>query len=301
MTLKHNLGATSSSPSLWRVVLGVPVRLLPPFEAVLEKFCMAVSSFEDRPGGPWRLEGLGEDSFDEAGFSLALDATAAAQGIARAPAFTVEKVPRRDWVAENLDGFPPLHAGRFFIHGSHCGDTVPAGRVGLMVDAGQAFGTGRHESTLGCLLALDRLARSRRFARILDVGCGSGILSLAVAKLMRARVTALDCDSVAVRTAAANIKRNGVASLVRVGQGRGMVGAAVGQGASYDLIFVNILPDPIIAMAPLAKRYLAAGGVVVLSGILGSQAARVMAAYGAQRLFLLRRIILGDWVTLVLS
>lgn len=283
------------------MVLGVPVRLLPPFEAVLEKFCMAVSSFEDRPGGPWRLEGLGEDDFDEAGFSSALDATAAAQGIARAPAFTVETVAERDWVKENLDGFPPLHAGRFFIYGSHCGNIVPAGRVGLMVNASQAFGTGRHESTLGCLLALDTLARARRFTRILDMGCGSGILSLAVAKMWRVRVTALDCDPVAVRTAAANIKRNGVTSLVRVRRGRGMVPAAVGQDAPYGLILVNILPAPIIAMAPLVKRYLAPGGVVVLSGILRHQAARVLAAYGAQRLFLLRRTILGDWVTLVLS
>ncbi len=265
---------------------------------------MAVSSFEANPGsssGAWWLEGLGEDSFDEAEFSSALDAAAAAQGMAQAPAFTVEPVPQCDWVAENLDGFQPLHAGRFFIHGSHCGDSVPAGRVGLMVDAGQAFGTGRHESTLGCLLVLDRLARARRFTRVLDMGCGSGILSLAAAKLWRVRVTALDCDPVAVRTAAANIKRNGVASLVRVGRGRGMTPAAVAARAPYDLIFVNILPDPIIAMAPLVKRYLAPGGVVVLSGILVFQAARVVAAYAAQRLFLTRRVILGDWVTLVLS
>jgi ribosomal protein L11 methyltransferase len=289
------------SSSLWRVVLGVPARLLPPFEAVLETFCMAVSSFEDRSGGWWRLEGLGQDALNEAGFSSALDTAAQTQGMVRAPAFTVEAVAERDWVRENLDGFPPLHVGRFFIYGSHCGDAVPAGRVGLMVDAGQAFGTGRHESTLGCLLALDALARARRFTRVLDVGCGSGILSLAAAKLMRARVTALDCDRQAVCAAAANIRRNGVASLVRVGRGRGMTPTAVGRNTPYDLIFVNILPEPIIAMALLVKRHLSPGGVAVLSGILRHQAARVVAAYGAQRLFLLRRVILGDWVTLVLS
>src|SRR5690606_26571386 len=124
--------------------------------------------------------------------------------------------PRVDWLAENRRAFPPLRAGRYFIYGSHYQGDAPAGARRVMLDAGIAFGSGEHATTRGCLLALDRHARRRRVRRALDLGCGSGILAIAIARSWPARVVATDIDRNAVRVATENVSRNAVGGRVRV-------------------------------------------------------------------------------------
>lgn len=268
--------------------------------AALGTACGAVSAFETAPGGVWQVEGFATARPDAA----SLEAALALAWIGRAevpPPFTVEHVAPRDWLAENQAGFPPLRAGRYFIHGSHHRGVVPAGQIGLCIDAATAFGTGEHATTRGCLLALDALAKRRRPRRILDMGTGTGILAIAAAKTWRRPVLARDIDAEAVRVAARNATLNGVGRLVAVARSDGYRGCGLGGAARFDLVFANILARPLIAMAPRLARVLAPGGVAVLSGLLARQEAAVLAAHRAERLALMRRIAVDGWHTLVLA
>ena len=248
----------------------------------------------------WRLEGFAKTPVDRTALDAALAVAAAAIGI-EPPRVTVEQVPDTDWVAANLRDFPPIAAGRFFIHGSHFADRPPAGKVALQIDAGAAFGSGEHATTLGCLLALDRLLRRRHFRRPLDLGCGSGILGLAVAKLGGTKVLAADIDPVSVRVATANARRNGAARLVRCLPSDGYRSRGIARCRPFDLIVANILARPLAAMAADLASHLSDNGIAVLSGLLVRQERLVLAAHRMQGLSLLGRFRIGDWSTLVLA
>src|SRR5262249_36931391 len=146
-----------------------------------------------------------------------------------------EKLPRQDWVGINQASFPPLSVGRFFIHGSHFAGRAPAGKIGLEIDAATAFGTGEHATTRGCLTVIDALGGCRPH-RILDMGTGTGILAMAAAKSWRRRVVARDIDGEAVRVAAHNARRNGVAALVDARRGAGYRDRGIAQRRPYDLV-----------------------------------------------------------------
>jgi ribosomal protein L11 methyltransferase len=150
-------------------------------------------------------------------------------------------------------------------------------------------------------LALDHLARGRRFRRPLDLGCGTGILAMAMALTWRVPVMAADVDPVAVAVARENARRNGLGRWVRARVSDGIAKREVAQGGPYDLIAANILARPLARLAPALASHLAAGGAVVLSGLLVSQEAQVSAAYRAQGLRLARRHRLGEWSTLVMG
>lgn len=204
-------------------------------------------------------------------------------------------------MAENLTDFPPLSLGRYFIHGSHFDGLAPAGSVALRLDAGPAFGSGEHPSTAGCLMALDRLARERRFRHLLDMGCGSGILTLAMAKTWHAPVVACDIDDEAVRVTAANAGLNNVGKLVRARCGPSYRTPAVAKGETYDLIVANILARPLKAMAGDLRAVLAPGGVAVLSGLLKRDGRLVIAAHRVRGLRLIRTVLINDWITIVMG
>ena len=212
---------------------------------------------------------------------------------------TVEPVRPADWEAQSLASFPPVSVGRLTIVGAH--RPPPCQRFALCIDAGPAFGSGRHESTQGCLLALDWLARRRRVRRVLDVGTGSGILAVAAARLWPARVLALDNDPVAVAAARETVRRNGLSRRVTVVRGEGFHAGTVQRLGRADLIVANIRPRPIAAMAPAFARYLRPGGAAVLSGLIAAEERQVLAAFRAVGLRLRRRIRLGAWVTLILT
>ncbi len=222
----------------------------------------------------------------------------AAAGVV-APEIMIEALPDTDWVAESQKALPAIQAGPFYVHGTHIADPPPTDSIPLLIDANAAFGTGRHESTRGCLLALAALAEERQVACALDMGCGSGILAIAVAKLWGGSVLAVDNDADAVRVAAENVRINDVSSLVEARYGEGYRCVEVGRRGPYDLIVENILADAICAMAPDLVRHLAPGGIAVLSGLLAEQAEEVLAAHTPLRRK--REWRLGDWVTLAIG
>ena len=274
------------------------------FEAALGEAASSLASFEETPGGSWCIEALVSHGADMAALRARLLVVAAAEGV-EPPEVTIGPLPETDWVAATQANFPAIDAGRYHVHGSHLPPAGP-GTVGLAaidleVDAGPAFGTGEHDSTRGCLLALDGLADSLEVGRALDMGCGSGILAMAMAKTWKAPALAADIDPAAVRTARENARRNGVGHLVEAIESDGYENAEIGRRAPFDLITANILAQPLIAMAPDLARGLAKGGRAVLSGLLARQADGVLAAHRAEGLALVRRVECGDWRTLVVE
>lgn len=216
--------------------------------------------------------------------------------------FALSELPEIDWVAKVRRELHPVEAGRFFVYGPHDADKVPEGRVGLQIEATVAFGTGHHGTTQGCLLAFDRLA-SAGFApaRVADIGCGTAVLAMAAAAVLpAAQVIAGDIDAVAVEVARANVAINGLGGRIDCVEAAGFGHPDLAARAPYDLIFANILKGPLIELAPDMAAHAAAGGRVILSGLLTVQAEAVGAAYAAAGFTPESRDDLGEWSTLVL-
>jgi ribosomal protein L11 methyltransferase len=287
--------------TIWRLALAAPdAGAAEAASAALGTVCGAVSAFEASSGGAWRVEGYAAAAPDRALLEAALALAWAARDDAP-PALEVERLSASDWVALNQASFPPIAAGRYLVQGSHLAAPAPAGRIGLVIDAATAFGTGEHATTRGCLLALDAIARRAQRRRVLDMGTGTGILAIAAAKTWRRPVLARDIDREAVRVARRNAAVNGVASLVAPGCGDGYRDRALRRAAPFTLIFANILARPLARMAPDLARVLAPGGIAVLSGLLARQERVVLAAHRRHGLALARRIPLEGWHTLVLA
>jgi ribosomal protein L11 methyltransferase len=220
--------------------------------------------------------------------------------LARFGDFVIAELPETDWVAKSLEGLKPVRAGRFLVHGRHDRDRAKANDVAIEIEAGQAFGTGHHGTTAGCLLAIEREAKTRPIGNALDVGTGSGVLAIALARLAKTRVLASDIDPVATLVAEDNLRLNGVANYVRCITAPGLSGRAFVERSPYDLIVANILAGPLAALAPAIRRHVAPGGTVILSGLLPEQRARIVAAYRGTGLVLGRSMIIGGWLTLVM-
>jgi ribosomal protein L11 methyltransferase len=210
-------------------------------------------------------------------------------------------VPDENWVAISQAALPPVSAGRFTIHGSHDRDRVPRGPNTLLIDAGEAFGTAHHATTQGCLLAIDRMTRQHAFSRVLDLGCGSGVLAIATARaLPHAHISASDNDPLAIAVARSNAELNSVAGRIHFSVAHGMPGRKPVRRHRYDLIVANILADPLIGLAGDISEALVPGGILVLSGILNRQAADVSAAYRCRGVSLLNHQRLAGWSILTL-
>ena len=215
--------------------------------------------------------------------------------------FVVSEIPETDWVAKVQRDLSPIEAGRFFLYGSHDADKLPEGRVGLLIEASMAFGTGHHGTTLGCLRALDRLDNAGyRGKRVVDIGCGTAVLAMAAASIWPDPVLASDNDAVAVDVAQANVDANGLTGRVICLEAAGFDHPALQDAAPYDLVFANILMAPLIDLAPDMGRFTAPGGIAILSGLLVEQAEKVLAAYVAAGFALHHREDIGDWATLTL-
>lgn len=280
----------------WFVELDVAPAEVPVFSDIFDDLAVTVGSAEITEHVLWRIEAFFREKPDLAALSVATELAAAAAGCP-VPVLRLREEPVADWVAETYRRFPPFRVGRFFIHGGHWQGKPPAGAVPLRIEAAVAFGSGEHGSTSGCLLALDRLGRRLIRPRVLDLGCGSGILAIAAAKLWGIAVAASDSDPVAVRTARENAAINGIGRRLTGMVSRGFANPRL--SGPYDLVLANILARPLTRLAkPMAPR-LAKGGRTVLSGLLKEQAALVLQAYRAQGLALERRIVRGDWATLV--
>lgn len=212
---------------------------------------------------------------------------------------TTEKLADADWLAMALSGLPPVRAGRFFVYGAHDRGLAPASTVNLRIEAGAAFGTGHHGTTVGCLLAFDRLLKAKRFPRVLDVGCGTGVLAIAAARTGSKLAVGTDIDGVSVRIANENAALNHAGA--RFVHAAGLNDQRVRAGAPYDLVFANILAPPLVALAQDIKGALKPGGIAILSGLLRTQERRVSAAYLSRGFRVVHRLHRDAWATLVLQ
>lgn len=267
-------------------------------ENLIEPAPDAVTQFEEGPDA-WRIEAYFSDRPDMVAIEPVLET---AVGAARMPPLELVEVPDLNWVAISQAALPPVAAGRFTVHGSHDRGRIPQGPHTILIDAGEAFGTAHHATTQGCLQAIDSLARSHKFAKVLDLGCGSGVLAIAVARaLPRAEILATDNDPEAVAVAKGNAKANGVANRIAFACAAGLAHPWLRHAAPFDLIVANILARPLCQLAPAVARALRPGGTVVLSGLLNPEAAQVIAAYAAQGFALQQHQRIAGWSTLTLT
>jgi len=308
----------------WSARVIVAVEHAPAFERVFENFAGVVSLFEwDENAKPvlWAVEGMFDAAPPRGELAARVALTATALGI-ETPELVIAKVPVKNWLNETVASFPPLKAGRYYIHGDHIPGPHPSGAVRLVINAATAFGSGQHASTMGCLLGLDEmfkkgLARTRaasardsidaglrpaqraRFAG-LDMGCGTGILGMAAAKTRRFPVLCADIDPEAVRVTNYNARKNGISGIVKAVMSDGVGDRTVVAGAPYRFITANILARPLMAMAKGLSALLAPGGTLILAGFIRRDEAMVLQAYRMQGLRLVRRVRLAPWTTLVL-
>jgi ribosomal protein L11 methyltransferase len=289
---------TRRGSALWRVLMNVPdAERAEAAARALDPAVESVSAFES--GDDWLVEGLARDRPDRA----AIEANLALQWLrfGDAPVLRIESLPPRDWLDENQKSFLPVTAGRYFIHPASWRGRTPKARVALKIDAATAFGTGEHGSTRGCLVALDLLARRRRFARVLDMGCGTGILAMAAARTWRSSIALCDIDPEAVRVARRNAAANRLRPFLTPCRAHDYRERVLMRKAPYDLVLANILARPLMVMARDLARVLAPGGIAVLGGFLPWQESTVLAAHRVMRLKLSRRIVIDGWSTLVVS
>lgn len=302
-----DLHPNNSAPARQRkLVIETPDRSLArslagALQDLLEPAPDALTLFEEPlppPAAPrWRIEAYYAEIPDAGTVERGLTAI-----LGRSPPpVAVVDVPDENWVAISQAALPPVAAGRFTVHGSHDRNRVPRGPNSILVDAGEAFGTAHHATTHGCLEAIDRLTRRRIFGRVLDLGCGSGVLAIAVARaLPHARIVATDLDAQSVMVARANMQANTVGSRIRAFAADGLDHPALRRPGAFDLLIANILAGPLIALARTIARAVAPAGSLVLSGILVGQAPAVIAAYRAAGFRLESHGRGNGWSTLVL-
>ncbi|MBS0224372.1 MAG: 50S ribosomal protein L11 methyltransferase [Proteobacteria bacterium] len=279
--------------SAWKAWRDVPAKERLAREQALEPLSesgFVVTSRELSRDGPWRIEIFGQD--DRGPVEAVIDSR-----------WRWEELPEIDWVAENQRSFQPFAVGPFWVHPSHIADGMPAGLLPLRIDAGLAFGTGTHATTRGCLEMLATLDPAET-VRPVDVGCGSGILAIAMAKLWKQPVLGSDNDPEAVAVARENAALNDVATLCRFHHAIGLGTPALLQAAPYDLIVANILAGPLMELSESFATSLRAGGRALLSGLLVEQAAEVATGYTRHGFALERHLDLdtndSSWRTLLL-
>jgi len=225
------------------------------------------------------------------------------------PETIFEAVIEENWVAASQKLLQPINAGRFYLYGAHDDGTIPRNKIAILMEAGQAFGRGSHETTNGCLLALSDLSLDNNPDLILDLGCGSGVLAIAAAKQWNTRVIASDIDPIATLTTDDNIIANNVNLIAPETKTHGIAtvtcdgfqNPVIGETGPYDLIMANILALPLKRLAPDIAANLGDDGMIILSGLLDSQESMVLIAYEREGLVLKKRYCINEWHTLVLK
>ncbi len=258
---------------------------------------LAVSMVEtDEARQLWQVEAIYADKPDVSGIDDAMQRAGLASG-----GLAISAVPQKDWVRESLAGLAPVVAGRLFVHGNHDRNLRPSGSINIEIDAGLAFGTGHHNTTRGCLVALQTVLKSCAPKNCLDIGCGSGVLAIAACKLTGISAVASDIDDDAVAVTRDNARLNGTGHLMRCVTAAGLNHPAIAAQAPYDLILANILARPLISLAPAIARALSKNGRLILSGLTADQVRMVRAAYLAQGLSIIDMLLDDNWATLTLS
>lgn len=260
----------------------------------LEDVGVALATFE-RPDGGWEITVYATDENEAAVAKALLEHASDAH-------FERSELPDENWVVRSLEGLRPVRAGRFVVHGAHDRPAVRGCDIGIEIEAAEAFGTGHHATTAGCLLAIERSLHCRAPRTALDVGTGTGVLAIAIAKLSPAsRIVASDIDPTSVRIARECARWNGVGPHIRFVRADGFSDATIRTGGPYDLIVANILAEPLRGMARPIAMHLAVRGSVILSGILDRQAASVLATFRRHGLIPQHVISQEGWTTLTLA
>lgn len=255
-----------------------------------------VGVFEVEDGSEtWEVGGYFIEKPDEAGLALL-----AVMHDARP--FAVSELEDRDWVAQVKRELTPVYAGRFVVFGGHDRESIPENLIRLEIEAAMAFGTGHHGTTQGCLLSLDKLVTQGLVAtNVADIGSGTGVLAMAAASVWPCATLASDIDPIATETAKANIAANGLKNRISCYTSVGFRSAAIRKTAPFDLVFANILAGPLKRLAPDMAKYTGRGSVIILSGILNTQALGVEAVYKGWGFHRLDKRVIGEWTTLTLK
>ncbi|NBT85730.1 MAG: 50S ribosomal protein L11 methyltransferase [Alphaproteobacteria bacterium] len=218
------------------------------------------------------------------------------------PVFTIEEVDNADWLSVCYQQLEPRQLGRYYVYGSHNPDPADDNLIPLRIDAATAFGSGEHPTTSGCLLALDGLANDHQFSKMLDMGCGSGILAIAMAKTWpHAKVLGVDNDPESVRVTQQNAILNSCGRNLEALMSEGFADLRVYNAGPFEVVTANILAKPLCMMAPDVKDCLVPGGLVILSGLLDRQKSQVLEAYEVIGFTLVKTYPIEDWATLVLK
>ncbi|MER2519595.1 MAG: 50S ribosomal protein L11 methyltransferase [Bdellovibrionales bacterium] len=294
-----------NSPQLWILSFSAPSDAAQTLADSLEETALSVTVLAPPREAEAQVEALFQDEPDKAEWTARLAILAALQG-REAPTIAIAQTPPLDWLKKVAEDFPPLRIARWTIHGAQHRAAVPNRLNALQIDATNAFGTGEHPTTRGCLIMLNKLLKRQGHANrkiaLLDMGCGSGILAMALLKARRnSHATGIDCDDDSVRIARNNARANGLSKRLTVEKGRGYRPRKVKASALYDLAMANIFAGPLAHMAKDLKNHLRPGGYAILSGLLNHQANKVLAAHRLQRLRLAKRLTLGEWTVLVLK
>lgn len=253
----------------------------------------AVGAFE-APDGSWYAEAHFPEPPEKRGIEAAVREVLANAFV------EYDTLAAQDWIAASLEGLKIVRAGRFAIHGSHDRDKIRTNETGIEIEAALAFGTGHHGTTLGCLRALERLARTGNPKRVLDVGTGTAVLAIAAARVFRAPVIATEIDRASVVVAKENTRANRASPYVGVLHTGSLSAPAIARYAPYDLIFANILLPVLKQLSRPIASLAAPGATVVLSGLLPSQALAALARYRALGMRLVRSETIENWTTLTL-
>ena len=241
----------------------------------------------------WRLDAYAETQEDaEACKAMILETSPTLNPV-------VEALADRDWVTLSLEGLPPVEAGRFIVAGSHALAKSAPGKTPILIEAGPAFGTGHHGTTLGCLVGLEHVLKTTRPNKVLDIGTGSGVLAIAAVKAGAKRAWGTEIDADSVRVANENAAKNHVAKAFRTFETGGGVNTTIRKDAPYDLVFANILFRPLVGLSQSIHALTAPGGHIILSGLLTPQEPLVRAAYQGRGLSLVHRVRKDGWSSLV--
>lgn len=219
-----------------------------------------------------------------------------------APIFVAEKLPDVDWLTSSQQGLEPISAGCFHVHTPDHPAMTGAGIRDFTIPASQAFGTGQHATTAGCLAMLHAMKRSGVVVRnCADIGTGTGLLAFAALHLWpRALATASDIDAVCLRVVDENAALNGITTGARPGEltmlvADGMDHPLLTARGPYDLVIANILAGPLIELAPSFAAIAGEGSALILAGLLDTQADAVLKTYRRHGYRLHKRTDNGDW------
>lgn len=286
------------SAPLWRVTLTAPSNSAEALSTALEENALALTVMQPPRQELCQIEAIFDSEPDHGAIATRLAIVVAAHGFAT-PICIIEAIPPEDWLRRVAQAMPPRQLGNLMIYGSHDVGKVPAHIPSLHIDAATAFGTGEHPSTQMCLRLYQDYLRRCNPRRVLDIGCGSGILALAAARLAHRHALAIDFDLESVHMTQLNARQNGLNRYIHAVQGMGYQARLVRQNSPYDLIFANIFARPLMALAADLRRHLAPGGIAILAGLLQTQVPMVLAAHRMQRLHLVRAMQMGEWAALL--